>query len=211
MQETHFPSPSDELLVRMATRLNPSYPRLPAYIQEAMLADMRAVHGEVVGTPNPVALGTYVAREPLLAYGHSDLQELKQRLLAPREIVREEGGYLYHPELPVLDESVRIDEFLATFGIESEFVSMEVDCPNDPRVDAYFEDDLDCSWWNPTPPDGEDWQLAEIYGTEDGVYAMFLRSKPLPVKVSRRRQSGAAVVKLDLGFPPGPAAQGRAG
>lgn len=201
-------TPADELLVRMATRLNPNYPRVPAYVQQVMLADMRALYGEVVGTPNPVALGTYVAREPLVAYGHSDLQYLKDRLLAPREIVREEGGYLYHPELPILDESVRIDEFLRAFGIECEFVSMETDCPNDPRVDEYFEAELDCSWWNPTPPDGAGWQLAEIYDTENGVYAMFLRSTPQPVKISRRRRvavptEGHCLCQEDIGHPIG--------
>jgi hypothetical protein len=120
-----------------------------------------------------------------------DLQELQDKLLAPRALVRDEGGYLMHPDLPVLDESVRIDAFLAAFGLDSSFVGMEWDCPNDDRVDAYFDGDIDCSWWEPTPPEGGGWVLLEIYDTENGPYALFVRQKPKVVPLSRRARREA--------------------
>jgi hypothetical protein len=120
-----------------------------------------------------------------------DLQELQEKLLAPRALVRDESGYLMHPDLPVLDESVRIDAFLAAFGLDSSFVGMEWDCPNDDRVDAYFDGDIDCSWWEPTAPEGAGWVLLEIYDTENGPYALFVRQKPKVVPLSRRARREA--------------------
>ena len=54
-----------------------------------------------------------------------DLQDLREKLLAPRAIVRDENGHLTHPDLPACDEGVRYDDLLAVFGIESAFVGME--------------------------------------------------------------------------------------
>lgn len=60
-----------------------------------------------------------------------DLQDLREKLLAPRAIVRDENGHLTHPDLPACDEGVRYDDLLAVFGIESAFVGMESDAPHD--------------------------------------------------------------------------------
>ena len=179
--------PAEALLVRMALRLSPNFARLPVDVQKGILTDMRNVHAEVVDCPHYTVPGTPAHRPPNLAYGYADLQELPDRLLAPRKIVRDTEGYLFHPDLPVVDESVRIDAFLAAFGLETEFVGMEMDCPDDPRVDAYFEEDPNCAWWEPTPPEGEGWVLLEIYDTENGPYAMFVRKKPVPPRLSRRQ------------------------
>jgi hypothetical protein len=129
-----------------------------------------------------------------------DLQELGSKLLTPRPIVRDKDGYLAHPDLPVFDESVRIDLFLAAFGIEPAFVSMEFDCPDDPRVEAFFEHDTSFAWWNPTPPEGEGWLLLEIYVTEDGPAAMFIRENIAPPPVSRRAQRAAEAAALAAEF-----------
>ncbi|MDR3381774.1 hypothetical protein [Cupriavidus basilensis] len=108
-----------------------------------------------------------------------DLQGLAAALMAPREICRTADGLLMHPGLPVWDEDVRADLFLAAFGLESEFVGMESDCKDQALLDRYFEQgDPDCSGWTPTPPQGDGWMLLEIYDTEDGPYAMFARKKP---------------------------------
>ena len=109
---------------------------------------------------------------------YPDLQDMREKLLAPRAIVRDENGHLTHPDLPVCDEGVRYDDLLAVFGIEAAFVSMESDAP-DEVTERYFESgDPDCSDWTPTLPDGDGWVLLEIYDTEDGPYALFGRAMP---------------------------------
>lgn len=107
-----------------------------------------------------------------------DLQDLREKLLAPRAIVRDENGHLTHPDLPACDEGVRYDDLLAVFGIESAFVGMESDAPHDVSERYFDSGDPDCSYWTPTPPDGDGWMLLEIYDTEDGPYALFGRAMP---------------------------------
>ncbi len=106
-----------------------------------------------------------------------DLQGLANRIMAPREIVRDKDGFLMHPQIPVCDEGVRADQFLIAFGIQTFFRAMDGDCS--PELDkTYFEDGVpDCSSWTPTPPPGDGWALLEIYDTEDGPIAMFGRKE----------------------------------
>ena len=122
------------------------------------------------------------------------LEGLDKRLLAPREIVRDADGHLTHPDLPVCDESTRYDLFLAAFGLEASVVSMESDCKDQALLDRYFDDgDPDCSAWVPSTPEGEGWVLLEIYPTEDGPYALFVRRKAVEKRIRRRRASPAPV------------------
>jgi hypothetical protein len=103
-----------------------------------------------------------------------DIQDLRDRLLAPREIVRDKDGWLTHPDMPICDEGVRYDDLLAVFGIETAFVSLESDKPD--LAEKYCESgEPDCSFWSPTPPAGDGWMLLEICDTEDGPYAIFGR------------------------------------
>ncbi|TDA45567.1 hypothetical protein [Burkholderia pyrrocinia] len=114
-------------------------------------------------------------RQPVLK--HANLEGLRRALLAPRAIVRDENGWLTHPAFPACDEDVRADRFLAAFGIESAFVSMESEVDID-AFDRHLESgDFNCGWWNPTMPAGEGWQLLEIYDTDAGPYALFAREK----------------------------------
>lgn len=123
---------------------------------------------------------------------HINLEGLAAKLLAPRVIVRDEEGYLVHPDLPAADEGTRYDLLLGAFGLETAFVSMETDCKDEALLDRYFEDgDSDCSGWTPTPPAGEGWALLEIYPTEDGPYAMFARRKPAQRPLTRRQRRDA--------------------
>lgn len=116
-----------------------------------------------------------------------DLEGLADKLLAPRPIVRDQDGYLVHPDLPAADENTRYDLLLEAFGLETAFVSMETDCKDEAVLDRYFENgDSDCSDWTPTPPAGGGWVLLEIYPTEDGPYAMFVRRKPAEPSLKRR-------------------------
>lgn len=121
-----------------------------------------------------------------------NLEGLRESLLAPRDIVRDKEGWLVHPALPICDEDVRADAFLAAFGIESYFVSMESYNPE--LVDRYFEDgEPDCSAWTPTPPEGEGWMLLEIYDTEDGPYALFGRRKPEAARQNHREREKVTI------------------
>ncbi|HEY1999721.1 hypothetical protein [Paraburkholderia sp.] len=118
---------------------------------------------------------------------YTNLEGLREKLLAAREIVRDEDGWLTHPDFPICDEDVRADKFLDAFGIESHFVGMDGDA-DQAFVDRYFEEgESDCTPWTPTPPNGEGWMLLEIYPTEDGPYALFAR-RAQPVKRLSKRE-----------------------
>jgi hypothetical protein len=105
-----------------------------------------------------------------------NLEGLRRKLLTPRNILRDENGWLWHPDYPVCDEGTRADRFLEAFGIEPAFVSMESDNPD--FAERWHEEGLtDCSAWTPTPPAGDGWLLLEVYDTEDGPCAMFGRDR----------------------------------
>ncbi|MBR8443273.1 hypothetical protein KDW23_01000 [Burkholderia cenocepacia] len=107
----------------------------------------------------------------------ADLQGLRRAILTPREIVRDQDGMLSHPAVPYLDEDVNYETFFAAFGIEAAFIHMEddVDCDT---YDRYFASNSpDCSMWTPSTPQGDGWLLLEIYDTEDGPVALFVREK----------------------------------
>ncbi|RQS85138.1 hypothetical protein [Burkholderia seminalis] len=107
----------------------------------------------------------------------ADLEGLRRAVLTPRAIVRDEDGMLSHPAVPYLDEDVNYETFFAAFGIESAFVHMEndVDCDT---YDKYFaSNSANCSFWTPSAPTGDGWLLLEIYDTEDGPVALFVREK----------------------------------
>jgi hypothetical protein len=131
------------------------------------------------------------------------LEGLREKLLAPREIVRDEDGWLAHPDYPICDEDVRADKFLDAFGIESSFVAMDGDA-DQAFVDRYFEDDeSNCTPWTPTPPEGEGWMLLEIYDTEDGPYAMFARRKVEETNRQRRARENAQALFAAPAVPEG--------
>ncbi|MBR7929443.1 hypothetical protein [Burkholderia ambifaria] len=105
------------------------------------------------------------------------LEGLRAAILTPRPIVRDEDGMLSHPAVPYLDEDVNYHTFFAAFGIESAFIHMEndVDCDT---YDQYFaSNSANCSFWTPSAPAGDGWLLLEIYDTEDGPVALFVREK----------------------------------
>ncbi|WP_230961101.1 hypothetical protein [Burkholderia cepacia] len=132
---------------------------------------------------------------------HANLEGLRQALLAPRTIVRDENGWLTHPAFPACDEDVRADRFLAAFGIESAFVSMESDVDIDAYERHHESGYFNCSWWLPTTPAGEGWQLLEIYDTETGPYALFAREKQHETMRARpdgnTRKAGARLIPID--------------
>ncbi|MGS0896862.1 hypothetical protein ACVBGC_30655 [Burkholderia stagnalis] len=135
------------------------------------------------------------------AQKHANLEGLRRALLAPRAIVRDENGWLTHPAFPACDEDVRADRFLAAFGIESAFVSMESEVDIDAFERHLESGDFNCSWWIPTMPAGEGWQLLEIYDTDAGPYALFAREEQHETRRARldadTRKAGARPIPID--------------
>lgn len=132
----------------------------------------------------------------------ANLEDLRKKLLTPREIIRDEQGWLTHPDMPCCDEDVRADELLAAFHIDTAFVSMESD-GNEDACEAYFErGDADCSAWTPTPPTGEGWLLLEIYDTEDGPYALYGRDRYEVERAEKRAHSKRLRERLGIDAAP---------
>ncbi|CUJ48642.1 restriction alleviation protein%2C Lar family [Achromobacter sp. 2789STDY5608633] len=109
-----------------------------------------------------------------------DLQDFAARLLAPRDLMRDENGLLIHPLMPVFDEDINIEVFLSTFGLQVTYVGMESD--DDPAIqedmERYHAGEINCSFWEPRAPEGTGWVLLEIFDNEGSVHAMFVRSAP---------------------------------
>ncbi|KVC45176.1 hypothetical protein [Burkholderia diffusa] len=128
----------------------------------------------------------------------ADLEGLRRAILAPRAIARDEDGMLSHPAVPYLDEDVNYETFFAAFGIESAFVCMEADVDGD-AYDRYVEsNDPNCSMWTPSAPAGDGWLLLEIYDTEDGPVALFVREKKpesMRERWKREEQEGRAAAR----------------
>lgn len=84
---------------------------------------------------------------------------------------------LSHPAVPYLDEGVNYETFFAAFGIDAAFIHMENDVAGD-TYDRYFaSNSANCSMWTPSAPTGDGWLLLEIYDTEDGPVALYVREK----------------------------------
>ncbi|AOJ69368.1 MULTISPECIES: hypothetical protein [Burkholderia] len=107
----------------------------------------------------------------------ADLQGLRRAILTTRAIVRDQYGMLSHPAIPYLDEDVNYQTFFSAFGLESTFVNMETDVDGD-AYDQYVEsNDPNCSFWTPSAPAGDGWLLLEIFDTENGPVALYVREK----------------------------------
>jgi hypothetical protein len=117
---------------------------------------------------------------------YANLEGLADALLAPRQIVRDDQGFLTHPLMPVCDENVRLDRLLAVFGIETAFASIDAAAVAGSIKDRWY-DAHDYAEWIPAAPAGEGWMLLEIYETEDDVFAMFGRRLAVP-KVGSLRE-----------------------
>ncbi|CAK0530500.1 gp41 [Burkholderia pseudomallei] len=100
---------------------------------------------EVLKQAKALRLDLATATRESLFDGFVSLEGLRAKLLAPREIQRDEQGWLTHPELPLCDEDVRVDRFLETFGIESAFISMESDV--DAESYEQYHEHADATRW----------------------------------------------------------------
>lgn len=103
---------------------------------------------------------------------HPDLQGLRDALLGPHPSTRNEEGWLFHPSLPLLDDSTDLLGLLHAFGLDVAVTALEDE--SQAMLDRYM-DTSRCDHWTPEPPTDEDWRLIEIYDTEDGPRALFVR------------------------------------
>lgn len=95
------------------------------------------------------------------------------------QVERDQDGHWMHPGLPwnEIEDDADCTPWIEKWGFDWKLVGLEGDAPPE-MVERYFEsNESDCSYWTPTPPEGDGWFLAAIYDTEDGPYAMFLRPK----------------------------------
>lgn len=125
-----------------------------------------------------------------------NLEGLRKKLLTPRKILRDEDGYLTHPDFPICDEGTHAGKFLDAFGIDAVFVAMESDDPA--AAERYFEaGEAYCSYWTPTPPEGDGWLLLEIYETEDGPCALFGRDRYEAENALKRQRMRAQLDRIN--------------
>ncbi|WP_263147765.1 DUF550 domain-containing protein [Pseudomonas sp. RIT-PI-AD] len=103
--------------------------------------------------------------------------------LQPAPVERDEKGWWTHPEYEEwLGDRERItsaefDAWYATRAITIAIRWMDGDVTDD-QFKSYFEQDCDCSSWQPTPPCGAGWFLLSIHDTEDGPVSLWARPAP---------------------------------
>lgn len=102
----------------------------------------------------------------------------------------DEYGYFFHPDIPGEDEGDDVRAMCRELGFEVAVVEFEYDAPQELH-DAYYEkeDQSAVGRWNPTPPEGDGWQLVAKYDTEDGPCAMFVQ--PIPSASPPHRYAGS--------------------
>jgi hypothetical protein len=103
-----------------------------------------------------------------------DLDSIRKDLMRPTN-PRDADGFCIHPALPSFPEGTDLDLVLRGLGFRAAFVSMETDCADQALVEKVFDEGTSCLAWEPTPPQGDGWNLLEIYDTEEGPHALFVR------------------------------------
>lgn len=102
-----------------------------------------------------------------------------------QDVVRDKQGMGYHSCLDQFfaeigeDENVDPKPWFEANGFEYAYDDLEpyVDGGEDNPIYAAYEQDTDLSGWEPERPEGDGWFLAAVYDNEDGVWALFLRSR----------------------------------
>lgn len=102
--------------------------------------------------------------------------------------MRDENGHVQHPDM----DGIGWDEFdmgpqLRAIGWHTKTVSFESDASDEARARYDEGNSPDCSYWTPTPPQGDGWLLAAIYDTEDGPVALFVRTADSVATVDQTR------------------------
>ncbi|WP_353191373.1 hypothetical protein [Pandoraea pnomenusa] len=124
----------------------------------------------------------------------ASLEGLRTALLDGRAVARDAEGWYCHPALPVLDENIDTADFLAPFGIEATWVSMQDSDAGD--IERYSGNpDAGCAFWTPAVPVGDGWTILSIHDHEDGPFALFARrAEPEPKRAADAPQVGGDMV-----------------
>jgi hypothetical protein len=117
--------------------------------------------------------------------------------------MRDTDGLIQHIDM----DGIGFDEFdmgpqLRALGWRSTTVCFDSDA-NDEQRDRYSEGNSpDCSYWDPSRPEGAGWLLAAIYDTEDGPVALYVQRADVaaapPVAPAPAREAGTLKVAVDL-------------
>lgn len=95
--------------------------------------------------------------------------------IIPVEVIRDEYGMFYHPQLPETDDEFILKSWFEDRNLEFTTVWFESDAPTN-KVDSWFENgECDCSWWSPSKPAGDGWFVFGIWDTEDGPVCVWVR------------------------------------
>ena len=132
----------------------------------------------------------------------ANLEGLRTALLDGRPVARDAEGWYCHPALPLLDENIDIADFLAPFGIEAVWVSMQDGDSAD--IERYSNDpDSGCAFWTPATPLGEGWMILSIHDHEDGPFALFARRAAAEPKRAADAQQACSPFKCEAALRDG--------
>lgn len=138
-----------------------------------MFAACEAVTSGASGMFGASGAVTSGAPVPLFAKDLGQLRTFDAARLPPRD----ENGHVQHPDM----DGIGWDEFdmgpqLRSIGWHSQIVAFESDASAEAQERYDAGNSPDCSYWTPTPPQGDGWLLAAIYDTEEGPVALFVRN-----------------------------------
>lgn len=140
-------------------------------------------------TPEPECAEIWPAESAPTTTSLINLENLAEDLMQPTG-PRDEYGHCDHPALPIFGEDTDVSQVLEAIGVEARVIYMESDCRDQALIDRAFEDG-DCSDWTPATPAGDGWNLLEIFCTEDGPHALFVRRRSHSERVEIKRQREA--------------------
>ena len=102
----------------------------------------------------------------------------EEKLIGPVDVVRDEDGYWYHPNIPDFDEDADAwRSWLEAQGLKVTGSQMDSALESHP----YWEDDAaHCLGWEPETPSADGWFLLGIFDTDDGPYVQWARREVTP-------------------------------
>lgn len=102
---------------------------------------------------------------------------MEATLIQAVNVVRQEDGLWYHPDMPSFTENVeQFSEWLLEQGLQIEVVKLSDEDEAHPVYANYFyAGATNVSGWNPREPDGDGWFMLSIEDTEDGPACLWAR------------------------------------
>ena len=144
--------------------------------------------GDRVGADYLVLDLTFDAHASTAALAYADIcregypklaDDIVAKVFAPRQVIRDECGFWYHPCIDWVQEThsrQEVVERLDQYGYELKTDLMER-YPDSAELYEVFDRTGDLSCWEPQMPSGKGWMLAGICDTEEGPIAVWLCKK----------------------------------